>query len=293
MRRLASAFLIPWFMVIVFCLASTWLSLYYLDWNAIIAPVLKVLALAKGVFIKVIPAAAIAIILTFITTLLSKLTGVLAEAGILLKSMLLALFLPIASSWKAWTVKKTARQTARLIASVTARFVFINVLLSLLFGHERRTIKQAPATLRARITNSKAGKLVLWWHDCSDRQRRLMTGAVICLVLVAAGQKLIGISILVFDLIWELLLWLSRLLTRAWHLLSPILLRLVPNTVSNLFATRILPALTRVVPIVRDDHRVLFLRFNLRRQYRRIKCSILLRSRRKRPRIRKNSKLHR
>jgi hypothetical protein len=109
---------------------------------------------------------------------------------------------------------------------------------------------------------------------------------VLCIILVLAGHAMLGISVLLFDLVWELILLLWRLSLRAWQLVSPIVLRMLPNFIGNFITQKLLPMAADVIPIIKDDHRVVFLRLNIRRHLRRIKAWLYLRSRARRGIIR-------
>jgi GTPase involved in cell partitioning and DNA repair len=100
----------------------------------------------------------------------------------------------------------------------------------------------------------------------------------------------LGISVLLFDLAWELVLMLWRALLHVWRLASPFLLKLIPNFIGNFVTQKLLPLVADVVPIIKDDHRVLYLRFNIRRHIRRTKAWLYLKSRARRDSVRKRLK---
>ncbi|MEM7260012.1 MAG: hypothetical protein AAF404_21780, partial [Pseudomonadota bacterium] len=98
-------------------------------------------------------------------------------------------------------------------------------------------------------------------------------------ILILAGQAMLGISVLLFDLVWELVLLIGRMIVRFWRWISPLLMRLVPNFIGNFVTRKILPLLADVVPVIKDDHRVMYVRFNSRRHIRMIKAWLYLKSR--------------
>ena len=209
----------------------------------------------------------------------AKLVGWIAELGILLSTFL--------GGWKAWSAKKLMRQGVRFLVGLSARFIAVSVLLNLLFGHERRGVKSLPGFAIQQLHKTWFGRVLRWWSNTTERQKRLALGVVLCVILVLAGQAVLGISVLLFDLAWELLLLLWRLVTNLWRFASPYLLKLVPNFIGNFVTKKIIPLVTSVVPIIKDDHRVIYMRFNSRRVFRQIKAWLYLKSRSRREAVRK------
>lgn len=200
---------------------------------------------------------------------------------------LLALLGSLFGGWKAWSAKKLARQFGRFILSLSARFVAVSVLLNMLFGHERRGVRFLPKFTMQQLHTTRLGRLLRWWAKSTERQKRLVLGVTLCLILILAGQALLGVSVLLFDLVWELLIILWRITIRVWRLLSPLLMKLVPNFIGNFVTRTLLPLIADVVPIIKDDHRVLYLRFNIRRHLRRLKAWLYVKSRARRRSVRK------
>ena len=264
----------PWIGVIIFCLAASWYSLYFLELDALLAPLLKFWLLIKPLLFKTLPAAG----LWLWTQTAAKLVGWFAELVTLLSTVL--------GGWKAWSVKKLTRQIGRFLLSLSARFVTVSVLLNLLFGHERRGVKSLPRLAIHKLRATWFGKVLRWWANSSERQKRLVLGLVLCTILVFAGQAMLGVSVLLFDLAWEILLLLWRLTVILWRLVSPFLLKLVPNFIGNFITQKVIPLAADVIPIIKDDHRVIYLRFNIRRHLRRTKAWLYLKSRARRDSVR-------
>jgi len=191
------------------------------------------------------------------------------------------------SGWKAWSIKKMARQLVRFVLSLSARFVAVSVLLNLLFGHERRGVKSLPRFAMHRLNTTWFGRVVRWWATRSDRQKRLILGVLLCVILVLAGQAMLGVSVLLFDLVWELLLLIWRMLLVLWRLIGPVLMKMMPNFIGNFVTRKLIPLLTSVVPVIKEDHRVMYLRFNIRRHIRGVKAWLYLKSRARRGLVRK------
>ena len=185
-----------------------------------------------------------------------------------------------------WSAKKLTRQTGRFLLSLSARFVAVIVLLSLLFGHERRGVKSLPGFVMHKLHKTWVGRVLTIWARSSDRKKRLALGVLLCLILIAAGQAMLGISVLLFDLVWELLLLLWRLMLHLWRIIGPFLLKLVPNFIGNIITGKLVPFLADLIPIIKDDHRVMYLRLNFRLHRRRVKAWLYLRSRARRRSVR-------
>lgn len=248
-----------WFIVFAVCLALTLISFLVLDFDLLIAPVIKLFLVAK----------------TAVASL--WLTG-LQIAKTLVKT-LGAFAIAIFGSWEAWSAKKLFRQGLRASASITTRFFAVNLLINLFAGKERKGIRNLPQWTLFKLNSTWLGQALTWWSRASDRAKRITTGAVLCLILVLAGQAFIGMSILIFDLVWELLIILFRQLVSLWRWIGPILLRFIPNVISTFVTERLLPLFSEAVPLVRDDHRVIYARFDLRERYRRLKKKLLMYSR--------------
>jgi len=137
-----------------------------------------------------------------------------------------------------------------------------------------------------RLHTTWFGRVLHWWARRTERQKRLALGVVLCLILVLAGQAMLGVSVLLFDLAWELLLLVWRLMLNLWRLFSPFLLKLVPNFIGNFVTQKLIPLAADVIPVIKDDHRVIYLRFNIRRLIRRTKAWLYLKSRARRKSVR-------
>ena len=264
----------PWVSILLFCFAASWYSLFFLGFDVLLAPILKLWLLLKPLLLKTFPA----LVLWLWTHTGAKLISWIGELAALLSTIL--------GGWKAWSVKKLARQTTRFFLSLSARFVAVSVLLNLLFGRERRGVRLLPALAIHRVSSTCFGRAVLWWKASSERVKRLLLGVVLCIVLILAGQAMLGISVLLFDLAWELILLLWRLTLHLWRLASPFLLKIVPNFIGNFVTNKLLPLAADVIPIIKDDHRVIYLRFNIRRHIRRTKAWLYLKSRARRHTVR-------
>lgn len=243
--------------------------------DALIAPIIKLWLLLKPFLLKTLPA----LLLWFWTNTGAKVFGWLQELATLLFTLL--------GGWKAWSAKKLLRQAGRFFVTLSARFVALSVLINLLFGHERRGFKLLPRFAMHHLHTTPPGRALRWWSVATERQKRLVLGVVLCVILILAGQALLGISVLLFDLVWELILLVWRIFIRLWRVLSPYLFKLVPNFIGNFITRRILPLITDLVPVIKDDHRVIYLRFNLRWHLRRIKAWLYLSSRARRSSVRK------
>jgi len=250
----------------VFCLFSSALLILLFDLNALVAPVTKMLIYFKLFFIKTIP--------EWIS---------LANNGI---KKGFAKFAILFSGWEAWSLKKLIRHGARFSATFLARTLLLTFLFNLFFGHERKGLKRTPRYFLLKLKSTWIGKVIGWWKNSSDRSKRFITGLVLCLILISAGQAYIGISILIFDIVWEIIITIARLTVRAWRLVYPVVMRMIPNAVGSFITNSLLPFITTAVPVVRDDHRVLFVRYNFRKKYREYKKRLLKFSRAKRPAIR-------
>ncbi|OED38132.1 hypothetical protein AB833_20850 [Chromatiales bacterium (ex Bugula neritina AB1)] len=256
----------------------SWHSLYVAGTDALLAPVLKTWLFLKPLLIKSLPAV---------------LLGLWAHTGAKLISWageFTTLLLTLLGGWKAWSGKKLLRHAGRFLLSLSARFVIVSVLLNLLFGHERRGIKLLPRFAMHRLKRSSFGNAVRWWKKSSERRKRLLLGAALCLIFILIGQSMLGVSILLFDLIWELILILWLLLIRLWRFIGPTLLKLIPNFIGNFVTNTLIPLAADIVPIIKDDHRVIYLRFNVRLHLRRAKAWLYLKSRSRRHVVRKNIK---
>jgi len=269
---------IPWVGVIALCLIASWYCLFVIGIDALLAPVLKAWTSVKPLLFKVLPA----FVLWLWIHTGAKIAAWLSELVVLGFAML--------GGWKIWSLKKLVRQGGRFAASVFARFVAVGVFLNMLFGRERRGIKSLPGYTLAKLDESPLGKFVDLWLKRSERFKRLIFGLLLCLVLVMVGQKTLGYSVLLFDLAWELVLILASLLVRLWRFLAPIILRFIPNFIGNFFTKRVLPLIADIVPIIKDDQRVIYMRFNLRYHYRRFKAGLYLKSRARRRQVRKRIK---
>lgn len=262
----------------LFCLIASWYSLTVLGLDALLAPIFKLWLSVKPVLFKTLPA----LLLWLWTHTGAKVITWVSEISALLGTLL--------GGWKAWSVKKLMRQIGRFTISLSARFVGLSILINLLFGHERRGVKSLPRFAIHQLHTTWFGRSISWWSKRTERQKRLVFGVTLCMILVLAGQAMLGVSVLLFDIIWELLLLIGRSLLRLWRLLSPFLIKLIPNFIGNFFTHKLLPLIADVVPIVKDDHRVLYLRFNLRSHLRRTKAWLYIRSRRRRSSVRNKIK---
>jgi len=276
-RRVISLLAVPWIAATFICLLSSWYLISVVSVDALLAPVLKTWVLLKPFLLhagKLLSAFFLGLWLyTF-----GLFSGWFTE--------LFAMLLGYLGGFKAWSVKKFLRQFARFVVSFSARFFLISVMLNLLFGKERKGVKQVPNLLLTRFKRSRFSRILLFWQHRTERQKRLMLGLVLCLVLVIAGHAFLGLSILLFDLVWELVIILARQVVRFWRLIWPIVARFIPNAVGNFFTNKVLPLCADVVPVIKNDHRIMYLRFNIRTHYRNLKASLYRKSRSKRHGVR-------
>jgi len=255
-----------WMRIGLFCLLSSSLLILLFDLSALVAPVTKMLIYFKLFFIKTIPG--------WIELAYTSTKKGLAKIAIVL------------GGWEAWSLKKTVRHSVRFFATFAARTLLLTFLINLFFGHERKGLKSVPRFLLLKLKNTRVGEVIFWWSRASDRSKRIITGLILCLILISAGHAFIGISILVFDVVWEFLIILWRVTVRAWRWTYPLVMRIIPNAIGSFVTNKLLPLITTAVPVVRDDHRVIFVRYNFRERYREYKKRLLKFSRAKRPTIR-------
>ncbi len=188
--------------------------------------------------------------------------------------------------WEAWSIKKLFRHVIRFAVTFFARFTFLTFLINLFDGKERKGIRNFPPWFVSSIRKTKLGLIINWWENATARQKRLLSGAIVCVVLIAFGQTLLGVSILLFDIVWEFVILLWRSLVYLSRILLPIIKRIVPNFIGSFITNRIIPFFTNVIPVIRDDVKVMYVRGNLRERYRKYKKDILKLGRRSRPTIR-------
>lgn len=277
-RQLVSLLLLPWVSILSFCLIASWYSLNVIGLDVLLAPLLKLWFLIKPLLFKTLPA----LLLWFWAHTGAKVIGWFGEIAALVGTIL--------GGWKAWSLKKLGRQTGRFFLGLSARFVALSVLINLLFSHERRGVRLLPRLAIHRLHSTWFGRILRWWKERTERQKRLALGVVLCLALILAGQAMLGVSVLLFDLAWELALLVWRFVLKLWRLLSPFLLRLVPNFIGNFVTQKLIPLAADVIPIIKDDHRIIYMRFNIRRHIRRIKAWLYLKSRARRSAVRKRIK---
>ena len=276
-RRVLNLVFIPWVGILLICVLASWYSLFVVGLDTLLAPILKAWYFFKPFllkFSKIIPA----FLLWIWLHTGAKLSGWFGEIFLAIVGYL--------GGWKAWSLKKLLRQAARFFVTFTARFVAISVALNLLFGRERKGVKQVPALVAMHLQSSPFGRVIHWWRNSTERQKRLCLGIILCMVLVIAGHSLLGFSILLFDLLWELVLIIGRWIARLWRWLLPIVMRFVPNFIGNFITRKLLPLFADIVPIIKDDHRVMYLRFNVRQRYRNFKAFLYRKSRSRRPDVR-------
>lgn len=269
-----SLFLLPWMSVLLFCLVVSWHSLYVTGFDLVLVPILKLWVSLKPLLFKTLPA----VVLWVWVNTGAKLIGWLSEVAVLLLSLL--------GGWKAWSLKKIARHVGRFGLSLSTRFVMVSVVLNLLRGHERMGVKSLPGFAMHKMHSTGIGSVLRWWSGSSDRQKRIVLGVALCTILILAGHSMLGVSVLLFDLVWELLLLIWFAFVKLWRVLGPFILKLVPNFISNFIARTVLPFAADFVPVIKDDHRVMYLRFNGRTYIRRFKAWLYLKSRARRSDVR-------
>ena len=189
-------------------------------------------------------------------------------------------------SWEAWSIKKLFRHCVKFIVSFSARIVILTFLINILFGRERKGLKNIPRFVMVKLQNTWLGLIIVWWRNASGRIKRILSGLVLCLILVAVGQAFVGISILVFDLVWECLIILSSLIAKAWRFTFPIVVRFIPNAIGQFFTNSVIPFFVNAIPYVREDFRVIYVRTNIRERYREYKKRLHQFSRSNRPALR-------
>ncbi len=276
-RRVVNLIFIPWVGVLLICLLASWYSIFVVGLDVLLAPIIKAWVFLKPFFVQVLKLVPAFLLWLWVHTF-AKFSGWFGEMFVAVAAYL--------GGWKAWSLKKGLRQAARFFMTFTARFVAVSVVLNLLFGRERKGVKRVPALVALKLKSSPFARVIDWWGNSTERQKRLLIGILLCIVLVIAGHALLGFSILLFDLLWELALVIARLLVRLWRILLPVLLRFVPNVIGNFVTKKLLPLFADIVPIIKDDHRVMYLRFNLRQRYRNFKAYLYRQSRYRRSKVR-------
>lgn len=254
--------------IALFCTFSSILFIFFFNIDALVAPVMKMLFFCKVLFLKTIPS-------WFFATYL-------AIKKITAKTML------IFGGWEAWSIKKLFRHAARFAVTFVARFTFLTFLINLFDGKERKGIRNLLPWFVSSIRKTKMGLVIDWWMNASARQKRLISGAIICVILIAFGQTLLGVSILLFDIVWEILIFLWRSIVYVSRGLLPIIKRIIPNVIGSFITKRIIPFFANVIPVIRDDVKVIFIRSNIRERFRKYKKNILKLGRHSRPKIRSN-----
>jgi len=192
----------------------------------------------------------------------------------------------IVGSWEAWSVKKLLRHVIRFGATFVARFTILTLLINWFDGRERKGIKNLPHWVILKVRYTRLGRIIDWWRNASDRKKRLVSGAIVCVLLIAFGQAMLGISILVFDIVWELLILLWRASAYVGRVLFPIVLRLIPNAIGTFVTNKIIPFFAKAIPLIRHDVKVIFIRSHMRERLRDYKKSLLKLGRNTRPRVR-------
>jgi len=255
-----------WMRIALFCAFSSLILVFFFNFDALVAPVMKMLLFCKVFFLKTLP------------------TWIIGSYLILKKdvSKLIIIF----GGWEAWSIKKLFRHSIRFILTFVARFTFLTFLINLFDGKERKGIRNFPSWFVIHIRKTKLGVIVKWWDNSTPRQKRLLSGAIVCVVLIAFGQTLLGISILVFDIVWEILLLLWRSLVYLTRGLLPILIRFIPNAIGSFLTNRVIPFFANVLPLVRDDVKMIYIRTNIRERIRKYKKTLLKLGRNSRPKIR-------
>lgn len=252
--------------IALFCVFSSLVLIFLFDFNALVAPVMKMLLYAKVFFLKTLPS-------WFLAAFVAVKKGA-------------AKLIMLVGGWEAWSVKKLFRHVIRFAVTFIARFTFLTFLINLFDGKERKGIRNFPSWFVSSIRKTKLGRIIDWWADATARQKRLLSGVILCIILVAFGQTLLGISILLFDIVWELLILLWRLLGSVFRGLLPILKRIVPNFIGSFVTNRVVPFFTSVVPLIRDDIKVMYLHGSVRERFRKYKINILRLGRHSRPKVR-------
>ncbi len=252
--------------IALFCTFSSIVFIFFFNIDALVAPVMKMLVFCKVFFLKTIP-----------MWLLSVYVAVKKGAAKLVLTI---------GGWEAWSIKKLFRHVIRFAVTFFARFTFLTFLINLFDGKERKGIRNFPPWFVSSIRKTKLGLIINWWENATARQKRLLSGAIVCVVLIAFGQTLLGVSILLFDIVWEVVILLWRSLVYLSRVLLPIIKRIIPNFIGSFITNRIIPFFTNVIPVIRDDVKVMYVRGNLRERYRKYKKDILKLGRRSRPTIR-------
>jgi len=139
----------------------------------------------------------------------------------------------------------------RFALTFIARFTFLTFLINLFSGKERKGIRNFVPWFTKRIRLSK-----------------------------------LGVSILLFDIVWEILIVLWRSLVLVARSLFPIIMRIVPNVIGSFITKKVIPFFANVIPIIRDDVKVMYIRSNVRERIRKFKKNVLMLGRRSRPKIR-------
>jgi len=252
--------------IALFCTFSSIIFIFFFNIDALVAPVMKMLFFCKVFFLKTLP-------------------SWLFAAYIAIKKGIAKLVL-IIGGWEAWSIKKLFRHVIRFAVTFVARFTFLTFLINLFDGKERKGIRNFLPWFIGSIRKTRLGIIIDWWENASARKRRLLSGAIVCVVLIAFGQTLLGVSILLFDIVWEILILLWRSLVYLSRGLLPIIKRIVPNIIGSFFTNRVVPFFTNAIPIIRDDVKVIYVRSNVRERIREYKKNILKLGRHSRPKVR-------
>jgi len=252
--------------IALFCSFSSVIFIFFFNLDALVAPVMKMLFFCKVFFVKTLPS-------WFLAFYLALKKGA-------------AKLILIVGGWEAWSVKKLFRHGIKFAVTFIARFTFLTFLINLFDGKERKGIRHFPPWFVMRVRRTRLGRIIQWWENATARQKRLLSGAIVCIVLIGFGQTMIGVSILVFDIVWEILILLWRSLMYVWRILLPILMRLVPNFIGSFITNRVVPFFANVIPFIRDDIKVIYVRSNLRERVRKYKKNLLKLGRQSRPRVR-------
>jgi len=130
--------------IALFCVFSSIVLIFFFNFEALVAPVMKMLLFCKVFFLKTLPS-------WFLATFLA------------VKKAATKLIL-IVGGWEAWSVKKLFRHVIRFVATFVARFTFLTFLINLFDGKERKGIRNFPSWFISSVRKTKLGRIIDWWE---------------------------------------------------------------------------------------------------------------------------------
>ncbi len=230
--------------------------------DVIVAPIMKVIAAFKFALIDPFVAYALKMLVAG-KSLVVGFSGVIISGvkNVILLTGIHHLF----GEAKVWIFKKSGRLVTRFFLTQAAKRVFIAFIGTLFRGVERKILRQLPLVVQSYIRQIHiVDRSIKWWSRAGERAKRLVYGLILCVILVLFGHYKLGIYILLFDLVWEVVLKAFSVIAWAWRLILPVILHFVPNALIVAMG-KVSEFITRVmVPYVIHDARVYYGRLLLR-----------------------------